>query len=455
MEFLGKILPVDGYQVQVLESLPIDYNEALIHLYQPLIGIEAVSLYEVLLKENALQQAKVVQTHHTLMNYLNIPLDKLYKARLKLEGIGLLKTYKKDTEERTMFTYMIQAPFRPATFFDDLMLSELLYRHVGKARFTILKEHYAVQAEADIGEELTASFKDVFQTFRPKNGDAPIERKQEVNKGVPLAEPDFTMIEQWLRRRNVQANKVLTTTNKRIITQLIQLYDLEMYELEQAINWAITEGHALDIEQLKAACHDLFQGKQNVVQVGLYEKEKQVLPTPLKQNISKEEQLIRRLETITPKELLEDLSQGKNASESDMRKVSNLMIEQGLPAPVMNVAIYYVMLQSNMMLSQKYLATIVSNWSRLNFKTAREAMTFAKQQINQSKQNQQQQRRYSYNRQPTNKEVLPAWFKERKAPQEESTKEAPKEPALTQEQLDKQAQLRAQLDQLASKKSET
>src|SRR5699024_12058288 len=129
------------------------------------------------------------------------------------------------------------------------------------------------------GEELTASFKDVFQTFRPKNGDAPIERKQEVNKGVPLAEPDFTMVEQWLRRRNVQANKVLTTTNKRIITQLIQLYDLEMYELEQAINWAITEGHALDIEQLKLPVMTYFkENKMSCKLACMKKKNKSCLP---------------------------------------------------------------------------------------------------------------------------------------------------------------------------------
>lgn len=453
MDFLGKILPVDGYQVQVLESLPIDYGESLVHLYQPLIGIEAISLYEVLLKENALQSSTKGQTHHTLMNYLNIPLDKLYQARLKLEGIGLLKTFKKVTEERTMFTYLVQAPFRPATFFDDLMLSELLYRHVGKARFTSLKEHYQIQAESDLGEELTASFNDVFQTYRPKNGGVPLQKRQESSKGVQLPEVDFSMVEQWLRRRNIPSDTVLTATTKRIMTQLIQLYDLEMYELEQAVNWAITENNQMDIEQLKAACHDLFQAKQNVMQVGLYEKQAQVLPLAREEKLSKEEELIRRLESITPKQLLEDLSAGKNASEGDMRKVSNLMVEQGLPAPVMNVAIYYVMLQSNMMLSQKYLETIVSNWSRLNFKTAREAMAFAKKQIQQSKEK-QAQGRYSYNRKPMKKEVLPAWFKERKPGQEknQAPKEVPKEPSLTQEQLEKQKALRAQLDQLASKK---
>lgn len=447
MEFVGKILPVDGYRVHVLESFPIDYDESLIHLYQPLIGIEATSLYEVLYKESALKNNEIIQTHHTLMNYLNIPLDQLYRARLKLEGIGLLKTYKKTTEEQTMFTYLLQAPFRPAKFFEDLMLSEFLYRHVGKAKFTTLKNHYSSKVQVDMGEELTASFKDVFQSFRLKHRETTMPTSMESSKGIPLPSIDFSMVAQWLTRRNVPPNQLLTDTNKRIMIQLIELYDLEMYELEQAINWALTEENELDIEQLKAACHDLFQGKQNVVDVGLYEKERPIIQPIEKKPLSKEEQLIQRLENISPKQLLEDLSAGKNASEADMAKISHLMIEQGIPVPVMNVAIYYVLLQSEMRLSQKYLETIVSNWSRLHFKTAREAMAFAKKQINQSKEK-PKRRYYPNNKQSNKKEVLPTWFKDQK--ENKQVLETDK-PVLTKKQKEEQEQLLAQLQEYGPK----
>lgn len=54
------------------------------------------------------------------------------------------------------------------------------------------------------------------------------------------------------------------------------------------------------------------------------------------------------------------------------------MTTQGLPSPVMNVLIHYVLLQSNMKLSKAYMETIASHWSRANLQTAREAMRFAK-----------------------------------------------------------------------------
>src|SRR5690625_7538210 len=68
-----------------------------------------------------------------------------------------------------------------------------------------------------------------------------------------------------------------------------------------------------------------------------------------------------------------------------MRVVREVMTGQGLPAPVMNVLIHYVLLQSNMKLSKGYLDKIASHWSRDNLKNAREAMEIAKKEIEQLK----------------------------------------------------------------------
>ena len=93
MNMFGRLLPIEGYEVAIYESIPLNYTESLTHLYQPLIGVEAVSLYMTLLNEQSMQMAGHPQTHHVLMNYLQLPLDKIYEARQKLEGIGLLETY--------------------------------------------------------------------------------------------------------------------------------------------------------------------------------------------------------------------------------------------------------------------------------------------------------------------------------------------------------------------------
>lgn len=98
------------------ETLPVDYAKSLTHLYQPLLGIKAIALYQTLLHDIDLNQEQAPQTHHTLMNYLDLPLDEIFEARLKLEGIGLLKTYKQNWESSDLYTYELQSPFAPNNF---------------------------------------------------------------------------------------------------------------------------------------------------------------------------------------------------------------------------------------------------------------------------------------------------------------------------------------------------
>src|SRR5699024_4124664 len=94
MSFVGKILPVEGYKVIFSGTLHVDYTKSLIHLYQPLIGINAFALYYILVNDIDLKNLTNKQTHHTLMGALNLPLDAIYEARIKLEGIGLLRHIK-------------------------------------------------------------------------------------------------------------------------------------------------------------------------------------------------------------------------------------------------------------------------------------------------------------------------------------------------------------------------
>lgn len=408
MSFIGRILPVEGYKVIFSGTLHVDYTKSLTHLYQPLIGINAIALYYTLVHEIELQKLTDKQTHHTLMSALNLPLDEIYEARIKLEGIGLLKTYKMTSESDVMYTYELISPFTPSEFFNDLMLSELLYRHVGKSKYGLLEANYKEKEEVIEGEQLTVAFTDVFQTFEPHANEFNELKKTTQTASVPLDTIDFTWIEQGLKRQMIPVEKVLTSWNKAQISQIMHLYDLDLNEIEKSVLWALTDENELDIDEFHAACHDLFKVKHNDVTIELTQKEqiepKQEVKEP-KKLTTKEEQLTEALETMSPKDLLEDLSSGGHASESDMKLIRDIMSRQGLETPVMNVLIHYVLLQSNMQLSRAYLEKIASHWSRANLTSAKEAMDFAKVQ----NQPLQDRKRVTKN----SKEVIPDWFKDR------------------------------------------
>lgn len=405
MSYVGKILPVEGYKVVFSGTLHVDYTKSLTHLYQPLIGINAIAFYYTLVHEIELQKLTDKQTHHTLMGALNLPLDEIYEARIKLEGIGLLKTYKKTTDSDVVYTYELISPFTPNEFFNDLMLSELLYRHVGKSKYNLLESNYKKVEEANDGEQLTVSFTDVFQTFEPATSEFDHIKRDVKHAKVPLDHVDFNWIEQGLKKQMIPVEKVLTVDNKEQISQVMHLYDLDITEVEKSVLWALTDENELDIDEFHAACHDLFKVKHNDVTIELTKKEQVNEKPQTNKPLTKEEKLIKRLETISPKDLLEDLSSGSNASESDMKLVRDIMLKQGLPTPVMNVLIHYVLLQSNMQLSRAYLEKIASHWSRANLKNAKEAIEFAKLQNQPFNERRRQEKKST--------EIIPDWFKDR------------------------------------------
>lgn len=420
MNAIGKILPIDGYYVVMEQKPSIDFNASLTHFYQPLIGIQALSLYYTLYYEVGFQ--KHSQTHHTLMAYLNLTLDEIYRSRLKLEAIGLLKTYKRIENNQDFYTYSIQSPYSPNQFFKEPMLSQLLLHHIGEQKYNELYSHY-MRDNFHYGEEVTVDFKDVFETVTPKKQADQTQTISETgHEAVDLM--DFTFLEHALRQRFIPVDKVLSKPNKQLIYQMKVLYDLGSMDLEKAVQWALNEDNQLNQEEFKSACHDIFSSQNNGRAIRLQEKVKPETKIAKAKPVTKEEQLIYELETISPKQLLEDLSDGNQASEQDIKVVREVMTRQGLPSPVMNVLIHYVLLQSNMKLSKAYMETIASHWSRVGIKTAKEAMDFAKQEQSKYKTNQNKPRNStSYTRNKnTSGEVVPDWFKKRKKKQPEQVK---------------------------------
>lgn len=427
MNFIGKILPNDGFFVQFRGELPVDYAISLTHLYQPLIGIQAVMLYQTLLHEYQLQSSFIARTHHVLMNYLLIPLDEIYKARLKLEGIGLLNTYEVENKNHSGYMYELQSPFAPNTFFQDAMLSQLLYHHLGQHRFDQLKNTLIRKSHSKDKRNITATFHEVFETFQPTSETVKhVPELQGESMGPQIEMMDFTWMSTMLKQRMIPSKKVLTKENKRIISQMQILYQLANYEVESCVLWALNEENEFDVEEFKQACHDKYSINGKNIPIKLSVKDE-----PSKQEESqtkpktKEERLIHTLEMVSPQQLLANLSSGNQASAQDLKAVRDVMLSQGLTPPVMNVLIHYVLLQSNMGLSKAYMEKIASHWSRANLKTAKQAMEFAKKQQKQFEANKtKQQYRTPYYRQQKQTEVIPDWFKERKTKQKEKQKES-------------------------------
>lgn len=426
MEHWKDLVPVDRYIVRSADLLH-DYDRKIISLlYQPLIGMKAFSLYMTLwseLEQNRLWSEE--STHHSLMALLQTNLSEIYQERLKLEGIGLLKTYMKTEEDNRSFVYELQAPLSPKRFFTDGVLNVYLYNRIGKSKFLKLKKFFS-DDELDLHQyqPITKAFNEVFASVKASkmisaiseetashletdNGQEYMDRSTGTEVVINDSSFDFELFFAGISEVMIPV-KAVTPKVKEAIKKLSFLYGINPIEMQGIVMSALDHGETVDIELLRKSARDWYQFENGNDLPSLIERKQPIQNQTMavKQPKTKEEELIQKLERISPKEFLIDISGGAQPSVSELKIIEDVMFRQNLLPGVVNVLLYYAMLKSDMRLTKAYVETIASNWARLNIKTVKEAMETAK------KHNWTADKKASKSkRQPIRKELLPEWLK--------------------------------------------
>lgn len=427
------LLPVDYYTVKS-NGLLQDYDrKVLTLLYQPLIGSLAFSLYMTLWSE--LEQGMLwgkEASHHGLMNVMQIDLKQIFKERIKLEGIGLLKTYVKDHEENKHFIYELQPPLTPQSFFNDGVLNVYLYNRIGRTKFNSFKEFFSTPVIAtEQYRHVSRSFNEAFvslhstelnpgvdseimEMLEPIKGHEFIGKKDKEGVVIPDEAFDFDMLLAGLSEGLVP-RKVFTPKNKEIIKKLAYVYRIDPLEMKKILISAVNENDQLDIDQLRKAARDWYQLTYNDTLPSLSDrKQPEVYRTMTdKEPKSQDEVLIKQLERVSPYQFLKEISGGAEPSVSDLQIIEEVFLKQKLHPGVINVLIYYVMLKSDMKLSKNYVLKIAAHWSRKRIRTVAEAIELAKKDHKQYQQWAESKESSNFGKKPIRKEMLPDWLKDK------------------------------------------
>ncbi|HEY4554596.1 MAG TPA: replication initiation and membrane attachment family protein [Bacillaceae bacterium] len=449
-QYWNEVQPVDSCRV-TMNGVLHDYDRKVITLlYQPLIGAVCTSLYSTLW--HAVEDSRLWSeewNHYHLMNILGLNLEDIYQARLKLEGIGLLKTYIRNELEMRTFIYELQPPLSAEQFFTDGMLNIYLYQKLGQSHFQKLKRLFSDKTiDRNDYSEITRSFQDVFTSMgnssllysegheasKPDTGQVIYRRGEAQTIQIGQGDFDFDLLLSGLSEVMVP-RKVFTPSVKDAIAKLAFLYSINAIDMKNIVLASLTAEHTIDVEELRKAARDWYQMQNEDRLPQLVDR---VQPAALRNTVplpdSQESKLIHYLETASPRQLLIDLSGGAEPSKPDLQAVEDIMFQQQLPPGVVNVLVHYVMLRTDMKLSKNYLEKIASHWSRKKIQTVQAAMDLAKEEHRQyqewaSGKKEQKQRR----KQPVRTEKLPDWFV-----QQDSGKDEPNRlnPSESQEELE-------------------
>ncbi|KIL43803.1 replication initiation and membrane attachment family protein [Jeotgalibacillus soli] len=423
-----EVQPTDEYIVQLNGLLHEADRDVLQFLYQPLVGSSSISLYSLLWGEVERHQLESENfMHASLLSMLSTNVNQLFEARLRLEGMGLLKTFVRGTDKKE-FLYQLQPPLRPNEFFEDPMLSVFLYRQVGSGQFQRLKQRYAVRFSTnDTYREVTRSFQDVYSSealtnaSMPPSAKAPNDGKilfESQNEGITtdFASFDFHLLLAGLSEAMVPRS-AFTYHVKNMIAKLSILYGLNVLDMKSVVLSAVNEENTIEIDALRKAARDYYQLHRSPslpkIQHVRITADEQMAPTIEQSN---EQELLTYLESSSPVQVLKDASNGGEPTKSELAMIEELLYHQKLPAGVVNVLLQYVLLRTDMKLTKGYVEKIAAHWARKKITTAKDAMELAKNEHKQYSEWKEETNNGTKKRRTNKtirKEKLPDWFKAR------------------------------------------
>lgn len=394
--FWKQLLPIDQYTVRAADFLTDLDEKVLTLLYQPLISSVAYSLYMTLwnqLEKDALTSKPF--THRELMTMMHLPLNEIYRARQKLEGIGLLKTYEKKGEERKFYIYELQPPLSAQRFFTDDVLSVYLYNRLGKNAFRKVRERFIIdKIDKQQYEEITHSFDEVYTSLHHSEmvlkhdevtalapNEQIVHRDEESDLQFSAHFFDFDLFLSSLSSL-IAPKKLLTEEVQKTIIRLAFVYRIEPLEMSKIVEQTAIHQDEIDLAELRKKVQEWYKIEYGNTPPSLALKKQPEKYRVFKNKTPKteEEKLIHYFETVSPLELLESRMGGGKVPPPDAKIIEELILDYELLPGVVNVLIDFVLQRNDMKLSKPLIDKIAGHWKRKNIRTVPEAMALAKEE---------------------------------------------------------------------------
>lgn len=375
---VNALLPLDGFVV-INKSLLNDQDRlSLSILYQPIVGSIAISLYLTLwgyLDKNKINSQG--NTHNDLVTNMQLRLEDIKEARVKLEAIGLLKTFYKKGEINS-YIYELYSPLSAYEFINNPILSTALYNNLSKNEYKRIIDLFSLP-KIDLKEydDISCSFKDIYNfVSTDKIENANIRKSSHLDLSfepiIQFNEMLSLIPEEMLNVRSI------SKAGKELIYQLSFIYNLNDEQMSEVIKNSI-ENKRLNMTLLRQNCREFykFEHKGRVPKM-VYQYQPLYLRQEKVENTRKSK-LIHQFETTTPSEFLM-LKQNSKPTDADLETLENLIVEKGLTPGVVNVLVDYALKINNNKLVRKFVEQIAVQWKRSNIQTVIDAIEFAQKE---------------------------------------------------------------------------
>lgn len=334
---LGK----DLYKTEVYADINANNHKALILFYAPLIGKDALYLYEYLVE---IGNKYDFEELNNLLNTINYSIDNLERCLDKLNEYHLIRTYKKQEED--VYLFVVNSPLSIKEFIkDDLFVRDFILKTSGEYYQNLISE---------------------LRTFYKPNGFDDISKKYDPSQLKSWSKEDETFLKDindktyrfdTLFDINVFLKDVSNTLfpikyrtydNLKEIAKLADLYNISYDKMRYFISETYKTGDQnLNLNLLKYKCQNAIPDYK-YIENGVYD--------------------------VPCLSFLMSKQEGKEVSPFDKKLIYNLANEYNLKPGVINVLLEHGLNNCDNRLLEKYLYPIASDLHRNNIDTASKAL---------------------------------------------------------------------------------
>lgn len=403
------------YRLVYDDQINLEHLVALTKVYLPIIGRDAFTLYTFWGLHGETSEASL--QHVDLLDQLAMGQHEFIVAREKLEGMGLVKTYKQEMSYGVQWVYQLFPTMSIQHFLTDGMLSSLLAHYLGDALFNELVARETAQRPDIAGTNVSKSFFDMIgnESFQ-KLPQAPLSvQEQKTPLQIAVNQSDkqvnISLLTDMLRSFNVAQTELVK--HKEALTIQKALYGLSDLELVRAIQASLTPNHEINIAALQKYLRQSYQQSQRKAIV----PDSDITPVTSAVPITADnpaEQLLHTAKQLAPLVFLKNLREqtGGFVTDAEINTLNDLVQLDKVSNEVLNVILYELTtIEKKTTLSKALLQTIVNDWAQAGVTNAIEGLTYLQKrsQNRQRRQTSGNSRQKWSQKKPVVKEQRPDW----------------------------------------------
>ncbi|WP_341266530.1 DnaD domain protein [Candidatus Phytoplasma fraxini] len=341
-------------------------------LYQPVLGIEALSLYNTLYFLNQNNNLNFIYNHQFLFDLLNINETNFIKYKEKLEAMNLLQTFENTKKEKL---YLLQPPLNYKNFFQDPIFNQCLFSEIGENLYLQLVNIFCSEQNQIMLQNyknISKNFTDIYN-FQKINLPSTINHFKQLQNDKPYNDliQKFNY-ESFIEKLPQRFKKpfLLEWKNIEYISKLSFIYDINPEKMASLYQDIFRNNHDdnIDLNNLQITFKRKYL-KQNITLTSA-------------SNINDEEnEMILYLKNTNPIRIIQNFSKNINVC-SDLCDITFKLIGQtNTDIGVINALFMYVLklkqnINEKLIFNFNYFKTILDSWTQKGIISAETAYDF-------------------------------------------------------------------------------